>query len=220
MSFFTQINFHGDNNIGLYGIATDSFCLLGIDNKKINQQIKSVLKAPVYKAQFLDINLAKLFTAGNSAGIVLPSMMPKQEIDDFRKEFDFKIKVIDTNYALGNFILMNDKGIVISDVIKKHKNEIEKFFSLDVVIGKISKLNLVGSLGIATNKGCLLHPDVLDKEASLIEKSLDVPVNIGTVSFGSHYPGAGIIANSNGFITSRTTSGPEMGRITEALGFL
>ncbi|MFH0836791.1 MAG: translation initiation factor IF-6 [Candidatus Aenigmatarchaeota archaeon] len=218
--FFNQMDFQGDNNIGLYGFATDSFCLLGFGNKKIKQQIREMLNIKVYTATFLDINLAKLFGAGNSSGLILPSIIQNDDIEEFRKRFDFKTKIIDTNYALGNFVLMNDNGIVLSGVLKKHKDAIEKFFSLDVVISKIAKLDLVGSLGIATNKGCLVHPDVTDKEVGVIEKALNVSLNIGTVSFGSPYPGAGIIANSTGFITSKTTSGPELGRITESLGFL
>ena len=60
----------------------------------------------------------------------------------------------------------------------------------------------------------------MEREKRLIEKTLGVDADITTVNFGSPYPGAGIIANSNGFVVSEKTGGPELGRITDVLGFL
>ena len=86
--------------------------------------------------------------------------------------------------------------------------------------GKILFAVIVGTAAIATNKGCMTHPNIKDREVKTLEKTLGVPVNIGTVSYGSPFPGASVIANSNGFVASDSTSGPELGRITESLGFL
>lgn len=220
MSHFQRINFHGDNNVGLYAFATDKYCISGLRNKDINKKIKESLNVKVHNFEFLGTELAKLFAAGNSLGIILSSIIPAYEVKEFKEMFDGEVKVLKVNYALGNFVLMNDKGIVISPEIRKHQEEIEKFFSLDSKICTIAKLNLVGSLGLASNKGCLLHPDVSDREAEIISSVLGVEVNIGTVNFGNPYVGSGIIANSNGYLTSKSTSGPELGRITETLGFL
>src|SRR3989338_10516473 len=104
MGIYHQMVFQGNSNIGLYGYATDSYCVLGFENKKIKQQLKDILKVKIYTGTFLDINLAKLFAAGNSAGIVLPSIIQKRDIEEFKKRFPFNVRVIDTNYALGNFI--------------------------------------------------------------------------------------------------------------------
>lgn len=109
---------------------------------------------------------------------------------------------------------------MISPLIKKHKKEIEKFFGVQCETSTIAGMNIVGNLGFATNKGCLLHPKAREKEKRVIEKTLDVDADICTVNFGSPYPGAGLIANSNGFVVSERTSGPELGRITDVLGFL
>ena len=43
---------------------------------------------------------------------------------------------------------------------------------------------------------------------------------IGTVNHGSPVIGSGLIANSKGAIIGNQTTGIEMGRIEEALGFL
>lgn len=220
MTHFQKISFHGDNNIGLYGFATDSYCITGLRNKDVNKKIKEVLGVKVYNFEFLGTELTKLFAAGNSSGFVVSSIIPSYEVKELKEAFNEKIKILKINNALGNFILMNDKGIVISPEIRKHQEEIEKFFSLDSKVCTIAKLNLVGSLGIANNKGCLLHPDVSDREAEIISDALNVEVNIGTISFGNPYVGSGIIVNSKGYLVSKNTSGPELGRVTETLGFL
>jgi translation initiation factor 6 len=43
---------------------------------------------------------------------------------------------------------------------------------------------------------------------------------IGTVNHGDPMIGTGLVANSKGAIIGRNTTGIEMGRIEEALGFL
>jgi len=53
-----------------------------------------------------------------------------------------------------------------------------------------------------------------------IEDVLKVEGDIGTVSFGSPFVGASLLANSRGFLVSEQTTGPELQRIDEALGFL
>lgn len=65
-----------------------------------------------------------------------------------------------------------------------------------------------------------MHPRTTDSEKRKIKDVLGVDVDIGTVNFGSPFPSSGAMANSNGFIASPESSGPELGRITEALGFI
>ena len=87
-------------------------------------------------------------------------------------------------------------------------------------VSTVAGLKICGSAAIATNKGCLAHPQIKDDEKALIERILEVPVMIGTVNYGSPYVKSGIIANSSNFAVSEHSTGPEMGNIFEALGFL
>jgi translation initiation factor 6 len=211
-----RTNFSGDTNLGLYGFATDSYCLLGVPSKKVRQ----ALEVPVHHVTILNTNFAGLFIAGNSQGIVIPEIVAEDHLASLQRYFK-KILVIKSNYsAMGNLLLMNDNGIIISPLLKKHKKEISAFFGLHSAVTMIGKQRTVGTLGIATNKGCLLHPKARKAEIKIISDILGVECNVGTVNFGSPYPGAGVVANSKGFVASESTSGPELGRITEALGFL
>ena len=74
-------------------------------------------------------------------------------------------------------------------------------------------------MAIATNKGCIAGPGIKNNEIKILEDTLNIELGIGTVSFGSRFAHSGIIANSSGCVVSDTSSGPELGRVSEALGF-
>lgn len=214
-----RTNFYGDPNIGLYGFATDKYCLMGLQ-QKVNKKIKSTLRVPLRVSSVMNTNFASLFIAGNSFGVVVPRILEMYELRQIKRLFD-NIIVLATDYtAIGNLILLNDKGIVLSPLLRKHKGEIKKFFGLPCEISKIAGTVVVGSAAFATNKGCLLHPKVRNAEKKIIEDTLQVTSDIGTVNFGSPFVKSGVIANSHGLIVSDACSGPELGRINEVLGFV
>ncbi len=214
--FRTHIN--GDANIGLYSFATDKYCFIGAGiKKKIKERVRKTLKVKIIHSRVMNTELAGIFCCGNSSGIVTSDLV--REYNSFEKKIP--VLYLETKYtALGNLILMNDKGIVISPLIKNMKKDIEDFFGLKCTVSTVAGIKVTGSCAIATNKGCLVHPQILPEERKKIEKTLCVKTNIGTVNFGSPFVRSGIIANSNGFVVGNKTSGPETGRIDETLGFI
>jgi len=66
----------------------------------------------------------------------------------------------------------------------------------------------------------LSHPKILSDEKKMLESVFGVDVHIGTVNHGVPLIGSGLIANSEGAIMGTLTTGIEMGRIEESLGFL
>jgi len=132
------------------------------------------------------------------------------------------IKKVPGKYtALGNHVLANDKGAIVNpDLPSETSDLIEE--TLDVPIRKstIAGLKNVGASGVATNEGVLLHPETNEEELEIIEESLEVQGDIGTASSGVKYPGTCVVANSNGALTGENTTGPELGRIENALGFI
>ncbi len=215
-----RTNFDGDPNIGLYGFATDKYCISG--RGRYSDKLKEVLGVTVHAFDVFNMDLVRIFCTGNSTGVVIPYILGEYDSTVFdRIKRHFEVLVIRDNHtSVGNLILLNDKGIILSPLLKRHKKDVEKFFGLGCAVTTIAGVNIVGNLGFATNRGCLLHPKVREKEKRLIEKTLGVDADITTVNFGSPYPGAGLIANGNGLIVSEQSSGPELGRITDVLGFL
>lgn len=210
-----RTNFHGDCNIGLYGFASDRYCFLGV-KAKTEKKIHEVLQAKINVSTLLYTSLVSIFAAGNSHGIVVPKISGEYELHELKFR---NVLALDTRYtALGNLILMNDSGIIISPLIRRHKTEIGGFFSLPAAVSTVAGLNIIGSAAVATNKGCLAHPQIKENEKKIIEDTLQVPSDIGTVSFGSPFVKSGIIANSRGIVVSDKCSGPELGRINEVFG--
>jgi len=217
-----KLNFLGDPNIGLFAKASDKLCLIG--KLMLENEIKilsKILRVPVIKLSVSNTNLIGIFVAMNSKGILLPKIVTENELKEILK-LDLNFYVIeDTKYtALGNLILCNDKGAVVSPLLENFIDEIGDVLEVKCKVGKIAGLSIVGSCGIVNNRGCLLHRDAKEEEIKIVEKTLKVDVDIGTVNFGSPFIASGIVTNSNGVIVGEETTGPEMARIVEALGFL
>ncbi|MCD6402708.1 MAG: translation initiation factor IF-6 [Candidatus Aenigmarchaeota archaeon] len=216
-----QTEFHGDPNVGLYGVASDEVCLLGSTLfKKYGERIEAVLKVPVKPLSVGGTSLVGLFVVMNSNGLLLPKIVTEEELKIVEK-LGLRYAIIESKYtALGNLILCNDKGAVVSPLLKKQKKIVEETLGVKAKIGTVAQLSIVGSCGVATNKGCLLHRDVMEEEMGIVEKTLGVNADIGTVNFGTPFVKSGLIANSNGFVVGKMTTGPEIVRVDEALGFL
>lgn len=94
--------------------------------------------------------------------------------------------------------------------------------TLDVPVepGTLGDVGTVGTAGVATNRGALCHPKATEPELAALEELLDVPADIGTINYGGPLVGAGLIANMHGYVAGEETTGPELGRIEDALGFV
>ena len=73
---FLKADFNGDSNVGMYGFATDSYCLLGLQPKpSLRDKVKSTLNTEIKVATIVGTELVGLFAAGNKNGIVLTGWM-------------------------------------------------------------------------------------------------------------------------------------------------
>src|SRR3989338_2589803 len=138
-----RTNLQGDPNVGLYGFATDRYGICGIRNKNLEK----VLKVKFHFMPLYGTSLSGLFAAGNSHGIIATKHISKNEIAHMKSIT--KVLILDTSYtAVGNLVLMNDNGIIISPLIKKFRKEIADFFSLPCETGLIAGITVVGSVAV------------------------------------------------------------------------
>lgn len=214
---FLRTNFSADPNIGLYGFATDDYCLLGYEpNKKLLNKIKTILKIEIKISTITGTELVGIFTSGNKNGLVLTKIVEKEELKKLKKLFDLNITVIKPREtAIGNLVLCNDKGCLISERLKRFKKQISDALDCEVETGTVADLEIIGSAAVANNIGCLCHREATEKEMKKIEELLKVKVDIGTVGYGNPFVKAGLIVNSKGVLFSEETTGPELGRIEE-----
>ena len=123
--------------------------------------------------------------------------------------------------AVGNDILVNDHAALVHpDISEKSIQDIKEVLKVPIYSGTIGNLKTVGMAAVLTNIGFLCHPKATDEEIRNIENIFNKNVMIGTVNHGSPIIGSGIVANSKGAIIGDRTTGIELGRIEEALGFL
>jgi len=220
-------SFHGDPNVGLYGVATDKFCIVGksLPKKKL-KELSNILNVSVIPINIYGTELVGLFIAANSKAVLLPDITYKSEIEKIRKELsklDVKVGVIKTEHtALGNNIILNDTAGIISPVYNKSqlKKIKEAFPNVKFEQFKIAGLSIPGSVGVVTNKGGIFNPNIKDKDIKKIEKLFGFEIGLGTVNMGNPFVSSGLIANSFGFVVGEYSSGYEIARIDESLGFL
>jgi len=215
---FLKTNFAGDPNVGLYGFATDKYCLLGIEpHLKIRKRMDEVLGVPMIPLPVFGSTLAGLFASGNTKGMVLTKLIEKHELENLERALpDINFLVLKSiSTALGNLVLCNDRGCLIPEKFSEHSKEIADVLDCEVAVGTVAGLELVGSAAIASNVGCLCHHEATEDEAKVLEGLLKVKVDVGTVGFGGPFIKAGLIVNSNGVIISDRSTGPELGRIAE-----
>ena len=208
----------------MYGLATDKFCLLGKSiREKDAKDIANALKVPVFQLSFYGTDLVGLFAVANSNTILLPDIIYDYELKKLRKELaklNVKVEILETNHsAFGNNLIVNDKAGFISNAYSE--DEIEKIKKVfPKVKFEILDLSIPGSIGKVTNKGGIFEPNLPDTIIKKIEKSLGFEVGLGTVNMGNPFISSGIIANSFGFVMGANSSGFEVTRVDESLGFL
>ncbi len=221
-----QLNFLSDNNLGMYARATDKVLLVGSSvSDSLVEKIAGKMKTAAAKTTVANSELVGIFCCLNSNGLVLSKIATDDEIKTFQnltKEFGMNFSILKTKFtAVGNLVLCNDKGAIISNYFsQKIRKPIEDCLGVESVQATVAGMQIVGSSGIATNKGCLLHRDANESEVKAVEEILKVNVDIGTANFGSPFVGCCVIANSNDLVVGENTTGPEITRVQEALGFL
>lgn len=214
-----QLTVNGEDLVGLLGLVSDEYAVLSV-----NFPDASILGVPVYKTAVYGTNLIGLFCVGNSNGILVPYFVDKDKREKIKKDLkalgvDVNVGVVHDLYtALGNMVCANDKVALVSPKMKETK-VFEDTLGVEVVKTRIAKHDEVGSCCIATNKGFLVHPEA-EEELKELGKVLKVPGREGTVNYGFPYVKTGLLANSTAYITGLRTSGIELGRIDDALGFM
>ncbi|HLC51029.1 MAG TPA: translation initiation factor IF-6 [archaeon] len=217
MSFrFMKADFFGDKNIGLYGFATDSYCLLGTQvHGKLLGEMSKALSTEISHATIANSDFIGIFSSGNSNGMIVSKLAEEGEIRNLRKIVPNVLVIGSKETALGNLILCNDRGCLISKRLGKYKKEIEDTLGCEASVATVAGLEIVGSAAAASSIGCVCHSGASEEELMHIEKLLKVRTDVGTVGFGNPFIRSGLIVNSKGVVVSDASTGAEIGRCDE-----
>ncbi|MBE0523607.1 MAG: translation initiation factor IF-6 [Methanosarcinales archaeon] len=216
-----RINFRGNSVLGVFARCTEDFVLLPREaDRELKQTIENFLDVTAISTSLDGSSIIGCLCCGNSKGFLVSEKANKDELSDIGKNVPIqRLEGILT--ALGNNILVNDTAALVNpNMTDSAVEKIEEFLDVDVHKGTIGGLKTVGMAACATNKGILVHPMASKFELDRLDEIFGLPVDIGTVNLGSPQVGSGLLANSKGYVVGRETTGHEMGRIEDALGFL
>jgi translation initiation factor 6 len=217
-----RVNLAGNPNLGVSLAANDKVALVppNLGDKMVGV-VEECLQVSVIKTPISGSSLAGALAVGNSRGFLVSEYAFDTEIDKIRESGLEVERIPDRLTAVGNIILANDHGAMVNPLLSDESMEVvSQTLDVDVVRGSIANFKITGSVAVATNKGVLVHPSATPEELKFLEKTLKVPADVGTVNQGTRLVGAGAVANSHGVLIGERTTGPEMARIEESLGFL
>ncbi|HOT07153.1 MAG: Translation initiation factor 6 [Methanosaeta sp. PtaB.Bin039] len=211
----------GNSLLGVFGRSTEALVLVPPETgEKSRQALELGLNVPVRSVFMAGSSVLGSLIGGNSNGFVVTSYASDDEIRAL--EASGRVSRLPGKIsAAGNVILANDTAALVHPgLTSRAVEQISETLGVDVRKGTIGGLRTVGMAAVATNRGILAHPRISEAEIAVLENLFSLPVDVGTVNFGSPLVGSGILANSHGYMAGAKTTGPELGRIESALGFL
>jgi len=208
-----RYNYQGNTNLGFYATTSNQQSIFPPEFDR-----KEIFETDYCETYIARTRLVGLFTAGNSNCIIIPNVITDREREKLEEsEVDFHI--LETKEtALGNQILANDKGALISEKLEEHQEEIEEALEVPVHIGEIAGIENVGVTATANSHGAVIHREASEEEAEHVMDVLQIEdIDIGTVNLGSPFIGSGAVANDSAILVGEDTSGPEVGRIDRTM---
>ncbi len=217
----TQI--FGRSLIGVYLTANNAYILYPSTLiQPLLKKFKTIFEEPFYSLTINNSNLLGIYTASNKYGIIVPHIIREDELNKLKSYMNdaYSIGILKSiDNAFGNLILCNDKGAIISSFLENFKTKIEDILNVETVVYEFADFYLPGSISLANNYGCLVHPLATDEEIEYISSILKVKeVDVSTVNRGVPYLSSGAVVNDKSGIFGNDCTGPEMMRITSVLG--
>jgi translation initiation factor 6 len=215
------LNILGSPVLGVFASCNDELVFVPYDaSLDTVKDLEESLGVAACRTSVSGSSVVGSLMCSNNNGLIVAGFILEKEIRAIRKHIK-AARLTDELNAAGNLILTNDTSALVNpDLSNKSIKIIEKTLSVEVKRGTLGGLKTVGMAGIASNKGVLVHPKSSPAEIALVEELFKLPVDIGTVNFGSPLVGSGILANSKGYCIGLDTTGPEISRIEDALGYL
>jgi translation initiation factor 6 len=216
----------GRNTVGVYLEINNVYGLYPPTLLKSTlNELKKNFDIPLYPLSINNSHLIGVYIASNKNGIILPHITRDDELESLKSHLNMLDKSINIatldsiDNAYGNLILCNDKGAIISSFLKDHQKQIEDILDVETVIYEFADMNLPGSISLANNKGCVVHPLSNDDDVEYISSILKIKaIDVSTVNRGIPYIASGVVANDNSGIFGLACTGPEMMRLTNILG--
>ncbi|OLS31948.1 MAG: Translation initiation factor 6 [Candidatus Heimdallarchaeota archaeon AB_125] len=212
----------GNSGLGVFALSTEKFSIVPFSVKETSLKVISdTLNVNVVQTTIANSVLVGTMIVGNSNVLFVPGTIKEKEYNVLEERLSNQVKIVELNTkytALGNLIVLNDKGAIVSEMLEKHaQKQIQDELNLEITSGNLLGSPLVGSLAMCTNRGALVHPLLSEEEIKEIASILRVKADVCTINRGIPYPRVGILANTKGAVIGTDSTGPESMRVFEIL---
>jgi translation initiation factor 6 len=213
----------GSSYVGVFARATDDCVLVRPDMEEgLVAEFEAELEVPAVPTTVAGSGTVGALAAGNENGLLVSSRVTDRERERIESATDLSVHELPGRInAAGNVVLTNDTGAYVHpDLSRRAVQAVEDALDVPVERGDLAGVRTVGTAAVATSRGVLCHPKSTDEELDYLEDLLGVPADIGTINYGGPLVGSGLVANAFGYVAGNDTTGPELGRIEDALGYI
>ena len=213
----------GSSYVGVFGRATDDCLLVRPDiDESLLSDFEDELEVPSVPTTVAGSGTVGALAVGNENGLLVSERITDRERDRIEDATDLPVGELPGRInAAGNVVLANDRGAFVHpDLSRKALKTVSDALDVPVERGTIADVRTVGTAAAVTDEGVLCHPKTTDEKLDFLEELFGVYADIGTINYGGPLVGSGLIANASGYVAGNETTGPELGRIEDALGYI
>jgi len=218
-----RASFAGSSYVGVFARATNDCLLVRPDvDGDLRDDLVDEFDVPAVATTVGGSGTVGALAVGNEHGLLLSGRATDREVTTIAEAVDRPVETLPGRInAAGNVVLANDYGAYVHpDLPDEAVDTVGDALDVPVERGRLADVTTVGMAAVATNEGVLCHPKSREPELEALEDLLDVRADIGTVNYGAPLVGSGLAANDSGYVVGTDTTGPELGRIEDALGFI
>ena len=213
----------GSSYVGVFARATDDCLLLRPDiEESLLEEFEAELEVPVVPTTVAGSTTVGSLAVGNENGLLVSERVTDAEADRIETATDLPVVELPGRInAAGNVVLANNEGAYVHpDLERKAVLAVEDALGVPVERGTLAGVRTVGTAAVATDDGVLCHPKTTDEKLDALEELFGTYADIGTVNYGGPLVGSGLVANASGYVAGQDTTGPELGRIEDALDYI
>lgn len=223
MRTLLQTSFLGSPYVGVFAHVTNDYLVVrpNLDQELVDA-IASELSVSVIETTVGGSTTVGSLVAGNDNGLLVSNRISSEEQSTLQDAVSVPVQQLPSRItAVGNVILANNSGAYVHpDLTNETVETIADTLDVTVEQGMIADVRTVGMAAVATDSGVLCHPKATDSELERLSNLLDVYADVGTINYGGPLVGSGLLANNTGYVAGEETTGPELGRIEDALGYI
>ncbi|MEF8780823.1 MAG: translation initiation factor IF-6 [Haloferacaceae archaeon] len=218
-----RASFVGSSYLGVFARATDRILLVRPDlDEGLVSDLAEELAVTAHPTTVAGSNTVGALAVGNENGLLVSERVTGREREGIEEATDLPVAELPGRInAAGNVVLANDYGAYVHpELTDEAVAAVEETLAVPVERGSLGDVRTVGTAAVATNRGALCHPNSREPELEALEAHLDVRADLGTINYGAPLVGSGLLANDAGYVAGEDTTGPELGRIEDALGYI